>query len=454
MHSLLTNRVTQPRLRRMTLYSPPFCFRRLLTAIGIWGLDLCHAAGDCSLEIMQQATFNGFLPFALRNCGAGDPITNLTMSGLLPQSPVSCLAAFELLNTGPNPIPDKGACRTDFLSFLSFIGAIRLEQSGFSYDDTSDVISLNDEGFDALVAGLNDFTDSAGHPVVLNVCEPNYVRQQSVKGFFRHSIANILGDGTRDYNTDSVETEGFTDGSYQPLEAGLCSGCYQTFLDFVQAGTMDADTRQFSFSNFPPFILAKCVFNPQGDDCMNSLQIQKVRTDFKLCAGNNLEVDFVGPLCQAQVSNQILELRLFNKAVFCTLNNHPNVPGCETWDTEYRILPGTLLSDCVDCVIDLVTDVDNLLVDVTDGSKLLSACSSLDDVSSTPCLEELGSVADAFAACSGLSINQLITSSKLNTAGVSYDQDTGENSQSKQAIDICGPSSSVVFHVIFILMIF
>ena len=379
----------------------------LLLTTSVW------AAGDCSMEIVQQASFNEFLQFAILNCDRGDAITKVTMKGTQPLSPFDCLVRFNAMNQGQNPIPDKGACRDDFLRLFQFISTISFADAGFEYENTTKIISFNYEGFDTTVDGFEEFMDRTGHPVVLNACDPNYVRRQSLAGFYRNAIAGILSDGTRDYNVDSVEADGFSDSQYQPLSMGLCVGCYQAFLDFVQEGVMDPKSQQFSFSNFPSNILAKCVYDPQGHDCMSSTQVQQLRSDFTQCAGSNLQVDFLGPLCTKDVSLKIHDINLFNRAVFCTINHHPFVPGCETWNTDYLILPGELLSDCVICVADLVADVKSIL-NTTRNATLSYACSSMEDSSSAACINELGSSAVAFSNCAGISIEDLKLAKNIN----------------------------------------
>ena len=387
------------------------------------------AAGDCSLEIVRQASFNEFLSFALLNCEAGDPITNLTMNGSHPLEPVTCLTQFNSKNSGQYPIPDKGACRDDFLQLLQFISRIPLADAGFKYDNTTGVVSFNYEGFDSTIAGFEEFMDRTGHPVIINACEPNYVRRQSVAGFYRSAMVGILGDGTRDYNIYSVEAAGFIGGQYQTLADGLCVGCYQTFLDFVQAGTLDTHSNQFSFSNFPSNILAKCVYDPEGPDCVSSPQVHRLRSDFTQCAGSNLQVDFVGPLCTPQVSSKIQEMRLFSTAVFCTINHYPFVPGCEDWQTQLALLHNQLLSDCVVCVTDLIQDVQSIL-NSTRNVTLKTACSSLDSIGEPACITELGIALSIFSDCAGIPIADLKVSYDFNSPSPMEDGNMRQSSSS------------------------
>jgi len=336
------------------------------------------------------------------------------MNGTVPLPPLTCLSEFIAKNLGQNPIPDKGACRDDFLELIQFISKISLAKAGFKYDKQTGDVLFNYEGFDSTIAGFEEFMDRAGHPVIVNACEPNYVRRQSVAGFYRSAIVGILADGTRDYNTDSVEAAGFSGGQYQPLAMGLCVGCYQTFLDFVQAGTLDPHSNQFSFANFPSNILAKCVYDPEGPDCVSSPQVHRLRSDFTQCAGSNLEVDFVGPLCGQQVSLKIHDMHIFNKAVYCTINHYPFVPDCETWNTDLSVLGNELLSDCVSCVFDLISDVQ-ILLNSDSNSKLKDACNSLDAVVGPACMKELGIAPVTFSNCAGIPIDDLKATYQLNS---------------------------------------
>lgn len=371
------------------------------------------AAGDCSLEIVQQATFNGFLKFSLLNCEAGDSVTHLTIIGTLPLSYQTCLDAFNLVNHGPYPIPDRGACHVDYLDLLAVINQISLKEAGFAYDQTSGVLSLNYEGFDATAGAFSNFMSRAGHPVVLNACDPNYVRRQSVSGFYYDAVSGILGDPTRDYNVNSVEAAGFVGGQFQPLDTALCVGCYQGFLDFIQAGTRDSSSNQFSFINFPSVLLAQCVRDPDGAECTTSPQMDRARSNFAQCAGGNLQVDFVGPLCGESVSRKILQGRYFERAVVCTINDHPNVPDCVNWDSDYRRLPGDLLSDCVACITDLVSDILSIL-EQSRADNLGLFCGSIESVSSSACLQRLGTVPRAFSDCIGVSIDHLSMTSNMD----------------------------------------
>lgn len=400
--------------------------RFFVTGVLLTLLDKASAAGDCSLEIVQQSTFNGFLQFALLNCDAGDPITNHTMNGTSPLNPRTCLDAFGLVNSGPSPIPDRGACQAAFLDLLSVISRITLQRTGFAYNRTTGVVSSNYHGFSATAAAFSDFLYRTGHPVVLNACDSNYVRLQSISGFYSQAVFKILGDGTRDYNLNSVQAAGFTGGQMQPLATALCVGCYQSFLDFIQAGSMESRTvgsssNQFSFLNFPSVILAQCVHNPQGGECMNSPQMLGARSNFSKCAGGYLEVDFLGPLCGESVSQKILEGKYFERAVVCAINDHPNAPGCESWKSDYIRLPGDLMSDCVVCVTDLLSDI-NLLLNKTNADMIRRNCGNFETVVSSACIQQLGHVARAFSECIGVPIENLSISSNITNDSINGDR--------------------------------
>ena len=325
----------------------------------------------CSLEIIEQAASDGLLKHVVTECDIPAParIADPTING-----PSDCLASFVVAHQEGHPIPNDGACRQAYQSFVDNL-----------YDDYNSACvsgaKTGEYSYTCAETMMKDafesFQVTTGHSVIMQQCLRYSAYKMTAENAFEE-LATQAVDTTNSFVAPSLSDN-----------YGLCYLCYSKFLSDVRAGSIGLTD-----------VIAACTNDPLSYGCADSTIVLKAKANFKICSG--YEIDFLGPVCTQNDVDTVQELIPvpYYTITHCAFNDDVF---CGTVDSYFAKIEEESDKSCSLCYHDYKDSVASIAADLTNTS--VADCTGKEGVWSMDCKASIAPAVLDFYKCSGFHLD-------------------------------------------------